>query len=351
MASGVAAQLSPPGRVLLIKPSALGDVVTALPVLRGLRRTFPQAHLAWMVNIDCAALIESDSQLDEVIEFDRRKLGRAWRSPGAAGALVKLLRELRAGRFDWVIDLQGLIRSGIFGFAARADVRAGFADAREAAHIFYTHAIAVKASHTVDRNIELAKQLGIDARPEDMTLEVTDQARQTAAELLGQAGIGDRDFIACVPPTRWATKLYPVRHWRKVVAALAGRLPVVLLGSPGDRQLCQAVATGLGDGVQDLSGQTNICEMVALIAASSGVVCSDSAAKFIAPAVGREAVVLIGPTREASTGPYLRGRAIVADLPCQGCLKKQCNHVSCMELIEPSAVISAAEEMLDGQEK
>ena len=349
MDPNIAAQLSPPAKVLLIKPSALGDVVTALPVLRGLRRTFPDAHLAWMINVDCAPLVESDTQLDEVIEFDRRRLGAAWWSPGAAAALVKLLRLLKSGRFDWIIDLQGLLRSGLFAFAARARVRAGFADAREAAPAFYTHRIAVEASHTVDRNIELAGQLGIDARPEDMTLQVGESARRRADDLLGAAGVSGGEFIACVPPTSWATKLYPMRHWRKVSAGLSRRLAVVLLGSPGDRELCRAVADGLGAGVIDLAGQTSVAEMVAVIAASRGVVCCDSAAKFIAPAVGRGAVVLIGPTREANTGPYLRGRTIVADTPCRGCLKKRCKHVSCMELIEPSAVIAAAEEMLNGQ--
>jgi lipopolysaccharide heptosyltransferase I len=339
---------SPPQRVLLIKPSALGDVVTALPVLRALRRAFPQAHLAWLVRNDCSPLIAHDSDLNEVILFDRRYLGRAWRSIGSAVGLWKLNRRLKRGRFDWVIDLQGLFRSAWFARATGAPLRAGFADAREGAPAFYTHSPNVCPRHTVDRNIALARELGLDARPEDMTLQVAPEARAFAEQCLASGGLKRKGFLVCLPPTTWATKRYPVRHWRKVVSALSRDLPVVLLGSPsaGDRELCRAVAEGLDGGVTDLSGRTDVAQMVAVVAASAGVVCCDSAAKFIAPAVGVDAVTLIGPTQVERTGPYPRGRAIVAPVPCQGCLKKRCRHVTCMELIDPGEVAMTARAML-----
>ena len=122
----------------------------------------------------------------------------------------------------------------------------------------------------------------------------------------------------------------------------------MLLGSPAadERAICAEVAAGMPEGVIDLSGQTTIPQMVALIASSAGVICCDSSAKFIAPAVGVEVVALLGPTRCGLTGPYLRGTAIVADVPCQGCLRRTCRHHSCMELIDPQEVIGAARAML-----
>ncbi len=341
-----ALELSPPRRVLLIKPSALGDVVTALPVLRGLRRSFPEAHLAWLISDACAALVEADGDLDEVVHFPRRRLGRAWRSPKAALELRRFLRSLRRGGYDWVIDLQGLFRSGYFARATRAEVRAGFADAREGAGLCYTHPIAVDETHTVKRNIALARGLGIDARAEDMRLEVS-PAGAEFAEQIGRSRSFERgEYVVCVPPTRWPTKRYPVRHWRKVARELRNDLPVVLLGAPEDVELCESIAEGLGEGVVNLAGRTNIPQMVGVIAACAGVVCCDSAAKFIAPAVGVDTVTLIGPTRVERTGPYGRGSAVVADVPCAGCLKRRCRHVSCMELIDPSDVVAAAREML-----
>jgi lipopolysaccharide heptosyltransferase I len=338
----------PPRRVLIVKPSSLGDVVTAAPVLRALRRAFPEAHLAWLLTPGCAPLVAEDTDLDEVIEFDRRRLGAAWRSVGAFRDLRKLVRRLRHGGFDWAIDLQGLFRSGYFTRVTRAPRRIGFADAREGATVFYTERIAVEPTHTVERNIALAGQLGLDAGPGDMRLAVTDAGNAFVGQLCAQRGLERSGYLVCVPPTRWATKRYPVRHWRAVVRRLVGHVPVVLLGAPGDEALCGAVAEGIG-GVVDLAGRTDVAEMVGVIAASAGVVCSDSAAKFIAPAVGVDTVTLIGPTLVAVTGPYPHGTALVADIPCAGCRKKTCRHVTCMQSIRPDDVVAAAESMIEAR--
>jgi len=338
----------PPDRILLIKPSSLGDVVTAMPVLRGLRRSFPAAHIAWLIGTAYAPLVDSDSDLNEVILFDRARFGPPWHWPLAGGELVRLVRRLRAGRFDWAIDLQGLLRSGLLAAASGAAVRAGFADAREGASVCYNVRVLPAAAHTVDRNIELARHLGVDARSEDMTLQVTPEGHAYAQSLISRCKLPPKGFLVCMPPTRWATKRYPVRHWRKVVAALARQSDVVVMGGGGrEKQLCDAVAEGLDGHVVNLAGQTSVPEMVAVLAVAAAAVCCDSSAKFIAPAVGTDVVALLGPTRPTQTGPYLRGRAIVADVPCQGCLKKRCPHVTCMEVISPDQVVAAAMEMLD----
>jgi len=338
---------SPPRKVLIIKPSALGDVVTALPVLRGLRRTFPRARVSWMLSTSCAAVLTGDGDLDEVVPFDRRRLGAAWRSPSAARLLGRFLRGLSRGGFDWVIDLQGLFRSGFFALATGAAVRAGFADAREGAWVFYTHRHRPAERHTVDRNIALARRLGIDARREDMTLSLAAAGREFAERFRRRIGAGSGGFLVFVPPTRWATKRYPLRHWRTVAARLVRRMPVALLGTESDRALCARIADAAGRGAFNLAGETTLPQMVGLIASAACVVCSDSAAQHIAQAVGVDVVTLIGPTRPERTGPLIRGRSLVADVPCRGCLKRRCRHITCMQSIAPSAVVSAVEGLLN----
>ncbi|MCP4374675.1 MAG: glycosyltransferase family 9 protein [bacterium] len=335
-----------PQKVLIIKPSALGDVITALPVLRGLKRTFPNCHVSWLINNNCQSLISHDSDLDEIVSFDRKTMGTAWRSVSAAGLVVSFLWKLRRSKFDWVLDLQGLLRSGIFTAATRASVRAGFASAREGAAVFYNHRFSPESSHTVDRNIDLARHLGIDARSEDMTLQIEPEARAFADEFLTANNLKSGQFLVCVPPTRWKTKLYPSRHWQRVISKMNKRTTVVLMGGPDDLELCSAAMQDAGEGVINLTGQTSIREFVSIISASGGVICGDSAAALIAPAVGVGSVVLIGPTRQERTGPYARGHAIVADLPCGGCLQKRCSHMTCMQLIDPDDVIEAASKML-----
>ena len=342
-------------RVLIIKPSSLGDVVTAIPLLRALRRKCPGAHISWLIAKSCVDMIAHDSDLSETILFDRKLLGPWWRSPAAAGELKKLLATLRNGKFDLVIDMQGLLRSGIFTAFTGSPVRAGFADARECASIFYNHAIRPRSLHTIDRNIELARSLGIDASPADLTLQIQPAASQCVDNLLSQQGLEKKKFIVCVPSTRWLSKVYPQRHWKTVVAELAKQMPVVLLGSPGDAELCETIKnSAIGNlksqSIVNFAGKTSVSQMVAVIAAGGGVVCSDSAAKFIAPAVGVNVVCLIGPTKVNMTGPYiprkeLKAIPIVANVPCHGCLKRRCLHTSCMELINPQEAVDAAKKI------
>ncbi len=378
-------RLPRPERILILKPSSLGDVITAVPVLAGLRRTFPAAHIAWLATPTCAPILAGQTDLDETILFDRRRFSRIGRSAGATGNFITFCRNLRRLRFDWVIDLQGLFRSGFLARVTGAAVRAGFADAREFAKTFYTDPIRVDAVHTVDRNIDLARALGVDARADDLVLTVTDEAKAFVESFLNEHNLAGGGYLVIAPGTRWRNKLYPPRHWRKVIAELSRDIPIVLTGADADRELCAdlVVCNRQTDGwhgqvedlavessdasstanlplrsgltappaleitvdgkVFDLAGRTTLPQAVALIASAGAVVCCDSAANFIAPAVGTPFVTLIGPTRPERTGPYgPLGEAIVADVPCQGCLKRSCRHVTCMQLIEPEQVAAAA---------
>lgn len=340
----------PPSRVLIIKPSSLGDVITALPILRALKRKFPRAHISWMLSTACADLLKDDRDLDEIILFNRKKLGRCWYDPAAARALIEFRNQLRAGRFDWAIDLQGLLRSAIFTNWTKAKLRVGFAHAREGASLLYNCKVATAQTHTIEQNIDLGRQVGLDPNTSDMTLTVSQTGQAYADDFCGKHNFARGEFLVCVAPTRWETKKYPVRHWQRVVAAVCEQVPVVLLGSPAEseRRMCAEIARGKNpEKVIDLAWQTTIPQMAAMIAASRGVVCSDSAAKFIAPAVGVNCVTLLGPTRMELTGPYPAGRGIVADVPCQGCLKKRCGHITCMQSIKPDTVIAAIMEMID----
>jgi heptosyltransferase I len=334
-----------PRRVLIIKPSALGDVVTAIPVLRGLRRTFGRSvRIDWLLARNCAPLVSEDPDLDGVVEFDRKRLGRMWYSPVAAGAFLALCRRLRKARYDWVIDLQGLFRSGFLARVTGAGVLAGFAAAREFAAMFYNVALPTYGmpTHTVDRNIALAKYLGVDSRPGDYELFVPPAARQWAGQFAADLG---RDYLVLAPATRWRTKLYPPQHWRPVIDALSKRVAIVLVAGPGEEHLTAPLAGGAN--VTDLTGKTSLPQLMGLITSSCGVISCDSAAMNIATALGKPQIALIGPTDPARTGPYRRGETVVqTQLPCRSCLKRSCPHIACMESISPAQVLAAAEEHL-----
>src|SRR5580698_2276888 len=158
---------TPPQRILIIKPSAIGDVVHALPVLNLLRLKWPTAHISWLVSSACAGLLDGHPQLDEVIKFDRRRFGKGWRKPSAAAGLFGFTRALRKRQFDLVIDLQGLFRSGWLAAKTRAAVRVGPAEARELGWIFYTHRVRTgyPDGQAVDRYLKIAEALGLGRAP------------------------------------------------------------------------------------------------------------------------------------------------------------------------------------------
>ena len=342
-----AGDIPSPQRALIIKPSALGDVVTALPVLRGLRRTFGSSvRIDWLLSGACAPLVADDPDLDGVVEFDRRRYGTMWHSPAAARDFAGFCRRLAMARYDWVIDLQGLFRSGFLTAVSAAPLRAGFANAREFAPLFYNRTLAARRSpaHAVDRNIAMARRLGVDARPGDFGLVVPDAGRQWANGFVDANG---DDFVVVAPATRWVTKLYPTRHWRTVVANLARRVKVVLVAEAREAHLTAPLAAGRD--VIDLAGRTTIPQLVGLIASARGVISCDSGAMNIATALGVRQVTIIGPTAPARTGPYRRREGIVqTQLPCRACLKRTCPHIACMQTISPADVLAAVETCLFG---
>src|SRR3954464_1223522 len=177
---------SPPQRILIIKPSAIGDVVHTLPVLNLVRRTWPDAHVAWLVTPACAGLLDEHPQLDEVIRFERRRFGQGWRNPSAAVGLFRFARELRARRFDLVIDLQGLFRSGWLAWQTRSPVRVGFANARELAPLFYTHRVPIGTveQHALDRYLALAEMIGCGREPVEFRFATADKDQRAVTALL-----------------------------------------------------------------------------------------------------------------------------------------------------------------------
>ncbi|MEO6436746.1 MAG: lipopolysaccharide heptosyltransferase I [Tepidisphaeraceae bacterium] len=338
-----------PQRVLLIKPSAIGDVVHALPVLNLLRRRWPKAHLAWLITPACAGLLEGHPMIDELILFERRRFGRGWRDPKSVMGLHAFMKNLRRRQFDLVIDLQGLFRSGWMTFRTRAPVRVGFANARELAPIFYTHRIDVGTSeqHAVDRYLRIAAALGCgDARPE-FPFYVTDDDRRQVDALVGGTG-GIHRYAVLLPGTNWATKRWPVERFQSLVAPLRDRfgLSSVVAGSPDEFDLAAQVSAGVAGGI-NLAGKTSLRQLVALLERADLVIANDSGPMHIAAALARPMVALFGPTNPVRTGPYRREDTVLRlDLPCSPCYSRVCSHQSCLQWMGIDAVLDLAEKQM-----
>jgi lipopolysaccharide heptosyltransferase II len=333
-------------RILFIKPSSLGDIVHALPALAALRRSFPQAHIAWLVKRQWAELLERVEGIDRVWPV----------GPGLAGWLSEI-PGLRAERFELAVDLQGLFRSALMGRLAGCPVRIGFANGREGSPFLYTQRVAVPTSemHAVDRYLLVTDALGA-ARPASpqFPFRISSADREQASAVLNRAGVkAGSPWIAMNVSARWPTKRWP----QEAFAAVADRLheegsgPVVLIGGPEDRADAQAVTSlSRSAAVKDLTGMITLGLLPALLQSASALVTNDSGPMHVAAAVGTPVVALFGPTSQVRTGPYgKQHRVLTHPLPCSPCFSRCCTNAverECLTGIEPARVEEAVRSLL-----
>lgn len=332
-------------RILIIKPSSLGDVVHALPTLQALRGRFPRAHIAWLVKQQWAGLLERTEGLDEVWPVE----------PGFKGWLSEVPR-LRATSFDLVVDLQGLFRSGAMAWLTGCSTRIGFANAREGSPFFYTHRVPVRAPdmHAVDRYLLVAAALGtaVTGAPE-FRLRSLPADRREVSDLLDRRGLqAGIPWIAVNVSARWPTKRWPLEFF----AAAADRIQqdklgsVALIGGPDDRAAAQAVKELMRAAPVDLTGATTPALLPALLESAALLMTNDSGPMHVAAAVGTPVVAFFGPTSPLRTGPYGKEhRALVSGIPCSPCFSRTCRntvHLACLKNISPDQAIEAVRSQL-----
>lgn len=351
-----------PQRILILKPSSLGDIVHALPVLAAIRRQWPDSHVSWLVANAFAPLLENHPLIDEVIRFDRARYGRMLTSPSALLEFLRFVRELRGRRFDLVIDLQGLIRSGFLSLATGARRRVGFRHAREFAWLMYSQRVRVGAAtaHAVEQNLALAAALGLADSKAEFPLALREEEIERAKALLhglqpefaSSAANDPPPFIAVLPGARWVTKQWRPERIAELLDRLhaAGAHRCVLLGAPADLSFTSRIVAAAKSPVLDLVGRTTLRELTAVLSLASLVITHDSGPMHIAAALRRPVVALFGPTDPRRCGPYETDHRIVTTpIECSPCYRRTCSHHSCMERLGVDTVEAAVREIFEVQ--
>lgn len=344
-------------RVLVIKPSSLGDVVSALAVVPRLRRLLPGWRIDWFVNREYAPLVAA-AGVDGVIAFDRR----SWRRWQGVLAGVRNVWEvavaLRRAQYDLAIDLQGLLRSGWFTWMSGAPRRIGFADAREGAWLAYTERVRVKRheTHAVDCCLAVMKALGdTDDAPARWEWPGLDEAIEAMRE---KTGLTPESFVVIVPGTRRAEKRWPAAAWGELTARLSQRygLPVAIVGDESERGLAAEIAGvatrhGAAPGVvRVLAGALSLVEMLALTRDSRLLIGCDTGPLHAAVAAGARVVALMGPTHPDRHGPYGQRDHVVmapaACAPCHGGARVCGAAPNCMAAITVDMVMTKVNEVM-----
>lgn len=340
--------------ILIVKTSAIGDVIHTLPALNCLRRAYPTARITWLVEEAAADVVIGHPALDRVLVAGRKGWMREWRAGRRLAAwsqAQRFLRELRDTRYDLLIDFQGLLKSGIWVALAKAGRKVGFGRGMEHAEMSYLFlneqvpAVSMEM-HAVDRELHLLRAIGVECPEVRFELPLTTADHQAAAELLETHGIApEQPFVAINPMTTWPTK-----HWQlDKFAELADRLAesgkaVVFTGGPADRAGVAAIGAMMRQKAVNLAGATSLKSLAAIFARAQAVVSTDTGPMHVAAAVGTPVVALFGPTAPWRTGPYGGKHQIIRlGLPCSPCLKKQCQFdtTACMADIPVSEVVQA----------
>ncbi len=335
-----------PARVCLIKPSSLGDVVHALPVLTSLRDRWPQARFSWVINRGLRGLVDGHPHVDEVIAFDR---GRMTPGPRGLVRLAGFLRDLRRRRFDLAIDLQGLLRSGLMTWSTGARDRVGPAEAREGATRFYSHRVPTGGSgvHAVDRMMVIARALGAPAGRPRFILAISEADHRWARETLADV---PRPRLVINVGARWVTKRWPPDRFVEVARRAVDRhgAGLIAVGAPEDRPLVDLLISGLGPlPCLDLCGLTTLPRLAAVAAEADAFLSNDTGPLHLAAAAGARVVGVYTCTDPARTGPY--GPEAVSVRSCVWCAPsfvKACDRLECMTELTADRVWPAVSDQL-----
>ena len=300
-------------RILMIRPTALGDVVRTVPVLVTLRLAFPNATIDWLVNDTYADGVAHHPALDEVVCLPRQRFGKIFQDRRVAAEAWTWARRLRDRKYEMVFDLQGLSRSALMTWITRAPQRIGFANAREMAWLAYNRRHHIDMGlHTVDRMLGLVAAGG--HRPQiDLRLYPPPQAVEWTETFLSHHGLKDEAYATIAPTARWRCKCWPLDRYLEVARRLldskvAGER-ILILVSPDERRYAQPLADTLGK--HALFPTTTVGQMMGLISRTRLLISNDSAPLHVAVGFARPLTAIFGPTDPALVGPYGQAESVI----------------------------------------
>ena len=335
-----------PGKILIIKPSSLGDVVHGLPFLNAVRTCFSKAEIHWVIAKGLEGLLEGHPMIHKLWIINKD----AWKNIKNVGSTVKelkvLFRELKKEHFDLVVDLQGLLRSGVITAATGSPVRVGFTEAREGSRVFYTHKVeGGKNIHAVDRYLKIAELLGCDTSDICFPFPLNKQSSSPIFHLSSSVPHPSEGYAVLVPGARWKTKIWPPEKFGELSSKLS--LSSIIVGGKRDINTANKIV-GLSRGkALSLAGKTNLKELIEVVRHAQFLVSNDSGPMHIAAALGIPVFAIFGPTDPLRTGPYGKGHAVIKEkISCSPCLKRTCNDTKCMKNLSVGKVYEVIKEKI-----
>jgi 3-deoxy-D-manno-octulosonic-acid transferase/heptosyltransferase-1 len=340
--------------ILIVKLSAIGDVIHTLPSLAALRRCYPQAHISWVVEEAASDLLIDHPMLNRVLVSRRKRWIGDLRSGRNGGTVLReitgFVRTLRDRPYDLVIDFHGLFKSAVFVLLSRGKRRLGYDSMQEGSGLFLNEKIPEDMTkHAVERYLDFPRHLGCDVSRPEFPIALQESHFRRVRELLAEKKVDtERGFVGVSPVAYWATQLWDEAKFAALCDLIVTELglPVVFTGERSEgpiariRALMQAPSASV-------AGETSLRELAALYRTASVLLTTDSGPMHLAAAVGTPVVALFGPTSPERTGPYGEGHVVIRQgLPCSPCFRKTCETMECMKTISVDEVFHAVGERL-----
>ena len=323
-------------RILIIKPSSMGDIIHALPVLATLRKCYPKAEITWIVKNKFSDLLSGNPDLTDIIPFDNNNF-------------LQLISILRKRDFDVALDIQGLFRSGILAYFSKASHKIGFSkiNSRELSYMFYNHRVIPpqKAVHVVDKNLSLLEPLGISEFTYDFKIPISTQDLNFAKIFFASRKlVPKKDKIIMLNlGAGWPTKRWPSEKFISLADKLTGHInaKIIMSWGPQEKEIIENIKSSENNRIT-IMPQSTIKQLAAIIKSCDLFVGSDTGPTHLAAALEVPVVGLYGPSDPERNGPYGTKNIIIQkDIPCASCWKRKCDTIDCMKNISIDEVFEA----------
>ena len=360
--------MNDPRRILIVNPFGIGDVLFSTPLIRAVRRAFPEAYLAYLCNRRTEEILRRNPHLNELFIYEKDELVALWKwsKRSALAAVVSLLRGIRRKRFEVAIDLSLGERYSWFLFLLGVPRRIGFEFRRRGR--FLTHRSVIEGyfgQHVVEYYAQFLRQVGVIMLEREMELPTSERDRDVAERELAQYGVQRGQRVVGLIPAggiSWGGhahfRRWPKEGYVRVGTTLRDRYgaTILIFGEPADRDICTEIAGAIGASAVNLVGQTTLGQFVNLVGRCDLVVSSDGGPVHIAASQGVRTVSIFGPVDPDVYGPYPRSaqHQVVHrdDLPCRPCYHRfrlpPCPYErACLRELDPDLVLSACEASLE----
>jgi 3-deoxy-D-manno-octulosonic-acid transferase/heptosyltransferase-1 len=349
-----------PRSILIVKLSAIGDVIQTFPMVEALKKQYPQARIDWVVEEDASDILVGYPVLNRVI-ISRRKswqkfLFQRQKIRGTLREIGRFIHDLRGQDYDWVIDNHGVFKSGLLVFLSRGRRKIGFeasAGIADEGNYLFTNERYRPLSierHALERYLNLVYQIGVEAGPASLEFFVPPEFRKKAEDLLRENGFLSRPIVVIHPMAKWETKQWPLENFARLISAFSQRrASVVVTGGREDEEPVREILRQVNSSskVLNLVGRTGLRELAGIFILSNLVLTPDTGPMHLAAAVKAPLIALFGPTAPWRTGPYGDDHVILRKpLECCPCFKKVCVAKECMKSISVDEVLAVAEKKL-----